>query len=147
MVAKPAREKMEYREKIRELLLAGRPKASSEPPPPQKVAPPGARKREVSQERSKKAAAAAVLEAVSSIDASKNKEEWGTPDDPGRSFDELHEWNRDDECGGYWQNGPLSCEEYLRRAFWDQTASRSPTGYIDPGWKRTMETPDGGNAS
>ena len=91
MVAKKAREKMEFREKIRQLLQAGRSEAaSSAPPSPQKVAPFGARKREASQEQSKRAAAVAVIEAVSLIDASKKKEEFGKPDDPGKTFDELH---------------------------------------------------------
>ena len=75
------------------------------------------------------------------ISTNVEKEESGQPDDPGRTFDELHEWNRDAEGVGYWQKGPLSFEIYLQRVFWDQTESKSPTGYVDPDWLRTAIIP------
>ena len=77
-----------------------------------------------------------MVEAASLIVASKQREESGQPDDPGRSVDELHEWNVDDQGQYYRQQGPLTFEKFLQKAYWDQTNSQSPTGYIDPGWQR-----------
>ena len=60
-------------------------------------------------------AAAAVLEAVSSIaSGTAGPGQSGQPDDPGKMFDEMHDWNRDKDGIPYRRKGPKTFDDYLQ---------------------------------
>ena len=121
MVEKKAKEKMEYRQKIRELLAAGRPASVVTPKDhaPGKARPntPPKKKRPHSAERAKEASAAAVMEAVSSIAADSASILLGSPEDPGLTFDQLFDWHEDHTGVPYWNRGSRTFEQYLSTAF------------------------------
>ena len=131
---------MEYRDKIRELLQTGLAQQQQQRGTSSSastfVCPPEAvhsfRKRSVSQERSKRAAASAVVVAASLMDLSKQEEESGQPDDPGKSFDELHEWNVDVQGQYYRQKGPLTFEDFLQTGLLGSDQQSEPYGIQDP---------------
>ena len=87
------------------------------------------------------AIAAAVWEAVLSIGSDTAAGKSGEPDDPGRAFDELFDWKNGEDGVPYWRRGPQTFDDYLQRAFWDQTESGHATGYLDPGWAREARIP------
>ena len=135
---------MEYRQKIRELLAAGRPASVgiAKGRAPGKARPQTPPTMGPSMERAKEASAAAVMEAVSSIAADSASVPLGSPEDPGLTFDQLFDWHGDHTGVPYRSRWSRTFEEYLRAAFWDQTESGGSTGYRDPGWSRAIETPD-----
>ena len=86
--SKRRQEKIEYRQKIRELLAAGRPASVVTPKDraPGTARPKTPPKRPLSAETAKEASAAAVMEAVSSIAADAATIPLGSPEDPGLTF-------------------------------------------------------------
>ena len=97
MVEKKAKEKMEYRQKIRELLVAGRPAGVAKPKDRTtgSVRPKTPPKRPHSAESAKEASAAAVMEAVHSIACDVATLRLGSPEDPGLTIDQLYDWHED----------------------------------------------------
>ena len=82
-----------------------------------------------------------MVEAVSSIVVDVVALKLGSPDDPGRTLDQLYDWREDYSGVPYWNRGARTFEKYLQVAFWDQTNSGTGTGYRDPGWLRDMTPP------
>ena len=60
---------------------------------------------------------------------------------PGKTFDELFEWNVDDDGVPFHEKGPETFDKFLSTVYWDQTEARGATGYQDPGWTRTTPVP------
>ncbi|MFM7982256.1 MAG: hypothetical protein ACKPKO_23350, partial [Candidatus Fonsibacter sp.] len=60
----------------------------------------------------------------------------GLPGVPGKTFDDILDWQYDEDGVPYGKKGPKSFDENLYRVFWSRTPERSATGYIDFGWMR-----------
>ena len=65
----------------------------------------------------------------------------GPPGAPGKTFDELVEWNVDDDGVPFHEKGPETFDDYLYSVYWAQTDAKGATGYQDPGWTRTITVP------
>ena len=85
-------------------------------------------------------AAAAVLQSMASVEEELYTRKLGSPGEPGKTFDELFDWNIDDHGVPYHKKGPETFY-YLYTVFWSQTEAKGATGYQDPGWNRTSPAP------
>ena len=65
----------------------------------------------------------------------------GPPGAPGKTFDELFEWNVDDDGVQFHEKGPETFDDYLYSVYWAQTDAKGATGYLEPGWARTTPVP------
>ena len=89
---------MEFKRNIRAMLQASRPKDTPTCMSDTSVV------LKPSPAMIKAAAAAAVIEAVArAADEASEYAESGPPDDPGKIFDAIHNWNRDVDGEAYWK--------------------------------------------
>ena len=86
------------------------------------------------------ASAVAVFQSMTSIEQEQSSKS-GPPGAPGKTFDELYEWNVDDDGVLFHEKGPETFERFLSKVCWSQTESGGATGYKDPGWLRTFPVP------
>ena len=87
------------------------------------------------------ASVVAVLRSLSSVEERVAANKSGPPGELGKTFDELFDWNIDENGAPYHKKAPETFDDYLYTAFWSQTEAKGATGYQDPGWNRTSPVP------
>ena len=98
--------------------------------------------RHLSQKKAEATAATTVVETVSSIASdTAESEKSGQPDDPGLTGNRIHDWKRDGDGVPYHKKGPKSFDVVLQNVYWNQSATKYATGYIDPSWTRPTNSP------
>ena len=71
---------------------------------------------------------AAVFQSTTSIEQEQLSKS-GLPGAPGKTFDELFEWNVDDDGVPFHEKGPETFDKFLAKVYGAQTEAGGATGY------------------